>query len=63
VDYAWLVSLVFTLVGVSACRRSNMGGLKVFQFGILGEFRETSGVDPELFIPDPTSGKSGEFRK
>jgi hypothetical protein len=38
VDYAWLVSLVFTLVGVSACRRSNVGGLKVFQFGILGEF-------------------------
>jgi hypothetical protein len=40
VDYAWLVSLVFTLVGVSACRRSNVGGLKVFQFGILGEFSD-----------------------
>jgi hypothetical protein len=39
-DYAWLVSLVFTLVGVSACRRSNVGGLKVFQFGILGEFSD-----------------------
>jgi len=36
IDYAWLLSLPFTLVGVSACRRSNANGLKVFQFGLLG---------------------------
>jgi hypothetical protein len=36
VDYAWLVSLIFTVIGMSACRRSNINGLKVFQFGLLG---------------------------
>jgi hypothetical protein len=42
------VSLVFTLVGVSACRRSNVGGLKVFQFGILGEFSDGI-LEPGIF--------------
>ncbi|XP_023322803.1 protein jagunal [Eurytemora carolleeae] len=36
IDYAWLISLPFTLVAVSACRKSKPGGLNVFQFAILG---------------------------
>jgi len=42
-EYAWLVSLVFTLIAISASRKSKASGLNVFQFGVLG-----SGICPLL---------------
>jgi len=35
-EYVWLASLVFTLIAMSASRRSKASGLNVFQFGVLG---------------------------
>jgi len=35
-EYLWLASLPLTLIAMSACRKSKVGGLSVFQFGITG---------------------------
>ena len=35
-EYLWLASLPFTLIAMSACRKSKVGGLNVFQFGLTG---------------------------
>ena len=52
IEYAWLVSLPFTMLAMSACKRSKSGPLQVFQLVLLLACISTSLITLFLLSPD-----------